>query len=227
MAALAAGSCVSCSCSAHAPAYTARCIAIIIILIISVAITSSSNSMPAFAAAQQPPPALNPWLIMMEDTKTVFLLLNRFPDAFAFHPAAQAVAAAISLSSGLVSLKTRNSNLCTAAYGGYNGALPPPNIITDSFDLMITGTLLDCCGVALRMSLLAGATRSTPCAEQSVTIFHCRKAPSRPAARVLPSSSSALSLCSALASCRGAAMLHFGSSTATQRLPPAVIAAIR
>ena len=111
-------------CSAHAPPYTARSLAFIIVtitIIISTA-TTSSSSIPAFAAAQPPPPPPNPWRLMMEDTKTVFLLLHNFPDTFSLPPADRAAPAAVALASGLVSLKTRNSNLCTAAYGGYNGA---------------------------------------------------------------------------------------------------------
>ncbi len=93
------------------------------------------------AAASAPPPAINPWLLMMKDTETVFNMLRSFPDDFAnsisvheappsSSAAASAAAAAMAISHGLVSLKKRNSNLCTLAYGGYNGASSTPNIIT-------------------------------------------------------------------------------------------------
>ena len=80
----------------------------------------------AVAAAQR---AINPWFTMIEDTNTALLILQRFPHMFTPSHAAQAAATALSISTSLVSLKTRNSDLCTAAYGGYNGALPPQTLL--------------------------------------------------------------------------------------------------
>jgi hypothetical protein len=73
---------------------------------------------------------VNPWVQMMEDTKATTLLLHKFSDHFshaaAADAAAAAYAAAIDISSRLLSLKSRYSNLCTAAYGGYDGKRPLP-----------------------------------------------------------------------------------------------------
>jgi hypothetical protein len=70
---------------------------------------------------------LSPWVLMMQDTENVALKLRHFPDHFSASDAAldssAAAAAAIGLSTSLLSLRSRYSNLCTAAYGGYNGAL--------------------------------------------------------------------------------------------------------
>jgi hypothetical protein len=108
----------------HASAHATRCVATIIITIVITVIISNSSEMNVFAVAHTAP---NPWLLMMEDTKSVLIMLQRFP----YIVPAESAPAAVALSHGLLSLKTRNSNLCTAAYGGYNGALLNPNITTD------------------------------------------------------------------------------------------------
>jgi hypothetical protein len=103
-----------------APLYLLR----VVIAIVASSIVSDM-SVPAVAAAP-----LDPWRIMMDDTKAMLHSLHAFPHTFP-HPdnaAAAAAAAAIHISAGLLSLKSRYSNLCTAAYGGYNGTVPAPTL---------------------------------------------------------------------------------------------------
>ena len=192
------------------------------------------------AAASAPPPAINPWLLMMKDTETVFNMLRSFPDDFAnsisvheappsSSAAASAAAAAMAISHGLVSLKKRNSNLCTLAYGGCNGASSTPNIITHILHLSHDYHFRHSSRLLQRRPALFAAGRCTLSAQQDVTPRQTRSDILMSfAARALASPQSAHAECGALASCRCAALLIDGDTRpSTQRFSPAVTSAIK
>jgi hypothetical protein len=118
-------SCPRIPAAAQAPRHIVHSFAVLLVIIVVCCSNSGGGGGGSFNVAAAPD--MNPWALMMQDTERVARSLRDYPDHFAPSSAASApaaAAAAISLSTSLLSLKARYSNLCTAAYGGYNGAPP-------------------------------------------------------------------------------------------------------